>query len=680
MISIPTRSFCMTGAGHSINLEMNSKIKSLIFSVISLILLYWLSEAATAQVDTLSWDYVMRQEWKCPEKLDSFVGVHPRYLLNKTRVETLRVKIKTTHKKLWEIVEQRAYGYTGKLPPSNYQEQSPMRAAGRDIPWMALAYLMTGDSVHLDNAKRWLLAVCSYPNWHGGRSLGAGECLFGVSVGYDWLYDSLTEWERNYIRKKLVYQANLMKRRPQHHDRWLANHNHVENSGLAAAAFVLYDEVPEAVDWLRQTGLNFRQTFEIAGPDGASDEGHQYWAYSTESLLAYAQAARDLMGINYYNTKFMKNAADFVIFSTLPDIKAKDYVMCYGDARRGYGGRNPVYILCRLASEYNNGFAQWLAETMIERGIGKDDYRTWSSLIWYDDNVKPISISKLPTFKHFSNIGWITARSGWDADAVMVGFKCGPFHGHKLESYYEKQADNGWPYRTISGGHCHPDINSFQIYAYGKWLAIDPGYETPKSTKTHNTLLVNGIGQLGEGKTWFDREAVGGAKAKSTIIKTESTCDYDYVVGDAGNIYPASTGLKKFYRHLVYIKPDVILVADELDAARPSEFEWRLHAESSVEKVSNNYSIVKIDDVVMDSHLVHPGTIESKIDGEFLRVLPAKTNKTVIIAVLHPRRIKDKASEVKMVSFEGPVIDLSISCGDRKIRVQLDLAKQKVTL
>jgi len=216
---------------------MNIKTRLSFFIVILLILLHWLPEIAIAQANTLSWDYVMSQQWKRPEKLDSFVGVHPRYLLNEARVAALRGKIKTTHKKLWEIVEQRAYGYMGKLPPSDYRRQGPMRTAGRDIPWMALAYLMTGDSVHLDNAKRWLLAVCSYPNWHGGRSLGAGECLFGVSVGYDWLYHSLTEQQRDFIRKKLVYQANLMKRRPQHHDRWLANHNHVEISRVCLSCY-----------------------------------------------------------------------------------------------------------------------------------------------------------------------------------------------------------------------------------------------------------------------------------------------------------------------------------------------------------------------------------------------------------------------------------------------------------
>jgi len=660
-------------------------IRTSLVVLAGVLVVFSLPACAGARQDTLSWDYVMSRRWKMPAKLDSFVGVHPRYLLNNEKAAELRKKIKTTHKKLWEIVEERANSYTGKEPPANYKSQSSMRAAGRDIPWMALAYVMTGDSVHLENAKRWILTVCDYPHWDRGRSLGAGECLFGVAIGYDWLYDKLTEEERAHIRQRLVHHGELMKKYPQHRDRWLANHNHVENNGLAAAGFVLYGEVPQAAEWLKQTGLNFRQTFKSLGPDGTSDEGHQYWTLSTESLVSYAEAARDLMGIDYYKgSDFMRNAADYIIFSTLPDIRPGDYVMTYGDSRRGYDGRNPVYILYRLASEYRNGYAQWLAEEMVRKGIGRNDYGTWRCLLWYDDSVRNVSISQLPTFKHFNNIGWVTARSSWDADAVMVGFKCGPFHGHKIQPYYDKMTDLGVNFQKISGGHCHPNVNSLQIYAYGKWLAVHPGYVKPKRTSNHNTILVDGTGQLGDTSVtgrdydWFDREAVAAAKAKSTILKAESNRDYDYVIGDAGNIYPASTGLKKFYRHLVFIKPDVIVVVDELEAGRPVQFEWRLHTESSVEKLSNDYCIMKTDDVVMDSHLIYPETKEAEIEGKILRVLPQKTNKTIIAVVLHPRRESAGGCEILEKSLSNNTIKLKIKTGSRRINVLMELPAQRL--
>ena len=661
---------------------MDIKARFSVFIIVALFCLYVSAEVVTGEVDTMSWDYVMSQEWKRPEKLDTFAGVHPRYLLTKHRLEMLKGKINTTHKKMWEVVKEKADSYRGKPPPSNYNRQGPMRLAGRAIPPMALAYLLTGDSAYFDDAKRWILAICSYPKWENNKSLAAGECLFGVSIGYDWLYDKLTEEERDYIRKKLMYQAEVMKDGPPvHHDRWIANHNHVEYNGLAAAGFVLYDEVPEAIEWIRHSDLVLGQAFKVSGPDGTSEEGHQYWAYSTESLLSYAEAARDLMGINYYDdNEFLKNAANFIIYSTIPDFDAESSVMCYGDARRNYSSRSPIYILYRLASEYKDGFAQWLADEMVKRDVDREAYRTWCNLIWCDESVRPISISNLPTFKHFDNIGWVTARSGWDKDGIMIGFRCGPFHGHKIQAYYEKQVDKGWPVNEIGGGHCHPDINSFQIYAYGRWLATYPGYERPKWTKNHSTILVDGVGQLGEGRTWFDRRSAIKAKAKSTIIKADSRKDYDYIIGDAGNIYPQSTGLEKFYRHLVHIKPDLILVVDELKAESASQFEWRLNAGGGIRKKGATYFMIRNKDVVMDAHIVYPKKIDTIIDGDFLRVLPEKTTETVIVTVLHPRRIKEAASRITKVSLKDSVVDLTIKCGRQVKKVKLDLVKQEVSL
>src|SRR5262245_20219663 len=120
-------------------------------------------------------------------------------------------------------------------------------------------------------------------------------------------------------------------------------------------------------------------------------------------------------------------------------------------------------------------------------------------------------------------------------------------HGRKAQDYYEAHAGQT---HEIGGGHGHPDVNSFQIYARGKWLAVDPGYERPKWSRNHNTVLINGRGQLGEGETWFDRKSVLAAGATSGLQSVEHRGEYDYIVGDALNIYPSETGLSKFHRHV----------------------------------------------------------------------------------------------------------------------------------
>jgi len=43
------------------------------------------------------------------------------------------------------------------------------------------------------------------------------------------------------------------------------------------------------------------------------------------------------------------------------------------------------------------------------------------------------------------------------------------------------------------------------------------------------------------------------------------------VAGDATAAYEGR--LKRFWRHIFFVKPDVIVIADEVEAARPSAFE-----------------------------------------------------------------------------------------------------------
>jgi hypothetical protein len=67
------------------------------------------SSRVAAAVDPLSWESVMAREWKRPRG----------------------------------IVKENADAYLSRAVPSNYESQNDMRAAGRGIPWQALAHLMT---------------------------------------------------------------------------------------------------------------------------------------------------------------------------------------------------------------------------------------------------------------------------------------------------------------------------------------------------------------------------------------------------------------------------------------------------------------------------------------------------------------------------------------------------------
>jgi hypothetical protein len=168
--------------------------------------------------------------------------------------------------------------------------------------------------------------------------------------------------------------------------------------------------------------------------------------------------------------------------------------------------------------------------------------------------------------------------------------------------------------RGFGPGHAHPDINAFSIFARGEWLAVDPGYSEIKDTRDHNTVIVNGAGQAGEGGAWLDYWAFQQRLPAPSIRRVESHAAYDSVIGDAGDIYVDEARLVRFRRQVLFLKPDVFVVADDLAARGPSRFEWLLHAPA--------------------------GSLSGPVDGAFEIARPG------VRLSVHPLRPKDAATRV----------------------------------
>ena len=159
-------------------------------------------------------------------------------------------------------------------------------------------------------------------------------------------------------------------------------------------------------------------------------------------------------------------------------------------------------------------------------------------------------------------MGIISARSDWSGKESMVVFKCGAPLGNAVD-----KAPAGLP-DVKDLGHVHPDANHFVIFANGEYLIKNNGY-VRRQTKYHNTLLIDDKGQWGEIRTWFAPFPLRKDK-NPNIVLVEPGEKVDYMIGDASHAYPDELGLKKFTRQLIYVKPDVLIVVDdiELDSSR----------------------------------------------------------------------------------------------------------------
>lgn len=171
--------------------------------------------------------------------------------------------------------------------------------------------------------------------------------------------------------------------------------------------------------------------------------------------------------------------------------------------------------------------------------------------------IKPEKPSSFPNDAVFRGVGWAALHSDIASpeEDLMVVFKSSPYGG-------------------VS--HSYNDQNSFQILCGGTVLARPGGLRWPhhgspfhtrysQQTLAQNAILVNG-----EGQQW------GGAPHCGKIVDFESIQQVGYVCGDATPAYGEL--LNRWRRHVILLRPSIVCIVDDLEAAEPSTYQWLMHA------------------------------------------------------------------------------------------------------
>ncbi len=518
-----------------------------------------------------------------PDRLAT--GARPRVLLTVERLAELRTVRGTSHREVFAVAKAEADAYlTLPLPADRTRAVNAYRSHGQALPALALMYRLTDDTAYLEAARRWLRCLVSFDTWDGSQNLGRASFATGVALAYDWLHDALPAEDLALARARLVREGEILAPVVAAQHRLLSNHLHNEICGLAMIGYALWGEAKEAERFVAVAEEKARLTLEHAPPDGAWPEGVAYWGYGLSYFLRMLEAKRLLgRGDDFAGNAFLRATGDYFVYLSLPEAhwKKGTVVVNIADAPLD-GGPHGGVVLRRLAAAYGNGVYQHMADALMrrERGSGGDPsarreraHGEWLHLLWYDPAVRPMPPDGLPTMRHFADMDLVSMRSGWGEDAAVLVFHAGPGPGHRNMADPQRAAMRGF-----GPGHAHPDINAFSIFARGQWLAVDPGYSRVKDTRDHSTAIVNGRGQAGEGGAWLDFWAFQQRLPAPAILRAETTPFGNAVLGDAGGVYVGEARLRHFRRQILFLEPDVFVIADDIEAQGASRFEWLLHA------------------------------------------------------------------------------------------------------
>ena len=523
-----------------------------------------------------------------PENKDDSIPVindnFPRLIITRQKINDIVKEAETTHKHLYDLTIRLADAFIEEEPPQAQNAHNKYRRIGESLPSLGLAYQLTKDDKYLKGAEKWIRALLAVETWEGSSNLGRSSWITGIAQIYDWLYHHMDDDLKKRIIRRLTKEAEIVKNTAAS-TRALSNHLLIETSAIGTVGLILEEDDPNRERFLMQANEWTEYIIQNAPLDGSWGEGVQYWQYGLSYFLRYLEGAQTSGYHDYFKDyHWLKKTGRFPIHFSVPDKLTR--VINFSDC--GTDRYLPAFLLYLPAGKYRDGVVQDFA---LKIQADKPHKLSWFDFLTYDASVDPIDYkSAEDKFHHFEDHGFVTMRSSWEEDATLVGFRCGPGPGHANQAKPERVSNKGY-----GPGHQHPNINHFVIYANGTWLAIDPGYTKIKETRNHNTILVNGKGQAGAGKKWLDYMAFQNREPAPKITLAETTGKYDYIIGNAGNIYVNEAGLEYFERQLMFIKPNVIIIVDRIKGKDGSTYEWLLQANeiANIEKMSSGYEVGK---------------------------------------------------------------------------------------
>lgn len=533
---------------------------------------------------------------------------HPSLFYSASDIPRLQAQAASTHAIIRGSLKTGADGFlstridsggVARWSNGNTFSLGDRRDIGNSLMAWSFAWQLEGTQEYLELARNWLLDVTSWSTFDldGEHDLLQAHLLSGAAVAYDILYPQLTEAQRTQVRSAIAREAAAMARWSRSGLWWstdaMQNHNWVNHSAIGLAALALRGEWdPAAVDDWRALATENAQRIQrvcSALTDGTWHEGVSYMSYGWNWHLPFVEALRRAGFEDLTSLALLRGLGRARAHAQLPEQPSAS-ILANGDFI-GFPKDDQLLALRYAASRYGDGLAQLAADRWVAGTdrftYGPEINQQMFEFLFYDPAVPAANLDAEPLDWYGGDLAAVVFRSGWGKGSVLFAMKSGAYGGRTV---WENVTSGGGLFGGVNFSHNHADDNGFWMYGGGSWLAPEasgyfighpesPGPEANRS-EFHNTLLVDGQGQLGEGVRgsgdttttypWY-------ASRAGSIPLHASTAHHAYAVAEGAALYPASAGLRQFDRHVLFLDRKLVVVRDAVAATGAHAFDWTIH-------------------------------------------------------------------------------------------------------
>jgi len=533
---------------------------------------------------------------------------HPRILLFKNDEANIAktVNSDTTWQKLQQAIFTECDSLLLKPPVERIQIGRRLldksREALRRLFFLSYAYRMTHKTEYLQRAEKEMLHIAGFSDWNPPHFLDVAEMTMAMSIGYDWLYNDLSENSRKTIREAILKKGIEPSLDPKNNG-WLKvehNWNQVCNAGMSYGAMAIFEDQP---DLAKQVINRAIESVDIPmseyKPDGAYPEGYGYWGYGTSFNVMFISAIEKLFGKDFGLTSkpgFL-NTGNYLENMTGPSGKPFNY----SDVGEE-GGLEPAMFW--FASRTKNPSLLWVERSRLintgkRRFVGN---RLLPAIFLWCDGIK-INEVKPPASTMWVAQGKVPValmRTSWtDPNAVWVGFKGGAAnvnHAHMDIGSFVMEAD-GERWASDFGAQEYESLESKGLSIFGRNQTAQRWTVFRYNNFVHNTLTVNDS---------FQR-VVGYAP----MISSGNDKSSMRAVMDLSAVYSGMLNSAK--RGVAIVDKSYVLVRDELESGtNQANVRWTLLTSADVKITGPNTATLTKNGKTLTLVVESPTKIEMK--------------------------------------------------------------------
>ncbi|KAF3396662.1 hypothetical protein DPV78_008380 [Talaromyces pinophilus] len=292
-------------------------------------------------------------------------------------------------------------------------------------------YRLTKNTIYSDWVIDTVMKISNLSNWDPSNFLNTADITMTVSLGYDWVYDELTDAQRSAI-ESAVFTKSFLPALDSSINSWAEHTNNwaqVTHGCLIIGTLAVGDTNSTLSNEVIAFSLpKLNVSLQQYAPDGGWIEGYSYGTYAGIFLGLMMGSLDSALGNDLGISKLpgMSNLGAWLTHGF-----GQTGGFSWGDGAWTFSNANSLWSVGYWATRFNK--PEWL-QGMLSR-FTASQAATFQAFLFYNSSLNTTNtLSTMPRYDQFENVAGLTYRSSWTDSkgwffGLMGGFN-GRSHGH----------------------------------------------------------------------------------------------------------------------------------------------------------------------------------------------------------------------------------------------------------